>query len=453
MSEYAWQARKLTFSLIGCDITWFRFRIFARFGQRGTQICHQALASSTPNPMGDRPENRVPVEIWEQILLEFISVESTLVFATSCSPSNYLAFKRSCGDGKGNGFRYEYVKFCQSRRTLRAVCRTWKAFFDRLDHNDRWVDSSSFRKHFDVSRCNEATRLDFRENCGSRLTLLLSDWKLMGANGQKNTHLTRMEILNTDPEYFYRLFRNLCHVACVLRNLRSLALTIADEKYTIMEKLSQHFPELTHLTLCLHSREHRARSDDPEFEVRGSSMPEKLEVLFLFPGKRAFQLSHWNLPSLRHFHINPINYFAADTCAFLVRHTKTIETLDLDIPENGTRHYEPIQSVFNLDFWERFTNLRLLRCGWKVQLEFPRQRHRVECFVLTEPVDHAYQMSNVLHSWVKEGNIDALERIVLHGYFLTKQYHMCKDGDLLELIEELRGHGIRLLNPAGKSWI
>ena len=284
---------------------------------------------------------------------------------------------------------------------------------------------------------------------------MLSEWKQMGAEARHNTQLTRMEILQIEPEFFTRLLKELCDVAPVLKNLRSLGLTITDEKYTIMEKLSRHFPELTHLTLSLHRVEHRLRSDDPQLEERGSPMFKKLEVLFLLPGKRAFYTSHWNFPSLRHVYIRPVGIQAYE---FLKRHAQIIETIDLDNndkPRIGKTQVEQKNVAFPPDFWEIFVNLKLLRCSLgRIQVDrVPEQHHPIECFVLTESIEQATQICNVLRPWVEGRNVKVLKTIVLYGYFLTKGYHLCEKGELPRLIERLRRNGTRLVNPAGKSWV
>jgi hypothetical protein len=408
--------------------------------------------------MLDPPESRIPVEIWELILLEVILPQSMLVFATSCSASDYLIFKRTCGDGENSSHRYEYVKSLQNRRTLRGVCRSWMSFFDRLDLRDRWSHLPSGRENDRPIQADWAWRLDIRGIYRAALTSLLSEWTQMGAEGRHNTQLTRMEILEIDSEFFTRLLKGLCDVAPVLKNLRSLGLTITDEKYTIMEKLSIHFPELTHLTLCLHRVEHRLRINDPQLEERGSSMFKKLEVLFLLPGKRAFDTSHWNFPSLRHVYIRPADSARFQTYEFLKRHAQSIETIDLDNndkPRIGVTLVQQKNVAFPTDFWETFINLKLLRCSFgRIQIErVPEQHHPIECFVLTDSVEQATQLCNVLRPWVEGHNVKVLKRIVLYGYFLTKGYHLCEKGELPQLIEQLRRNGTRLINPAGKSWI
>lgn len=408
--------------------------------------------------MLDPPESRVPVEIWEHILLEVVSSQSMLVFATSCSASDYLTFKRTCGDGETRSHRYEYVKFWQTRRTLRAVCRSWRSFFDRLDQRDRWSYFLSRKEMRNRVQGDWAWRLDLRGSHETALTSFLSEWKQMGADGRYNTQLTRMEILEIDPEFFTRLLKELCDVAPVLKSLRSLGLTVTEENYTIMEKLSIHFPELTHLTLCLHRVEHRQRSNDPPTEERGSPMFKKLEVLFLLPGQRAFYTSHWNLPSLRHVYIRPADSARTQAYEFLKRHTQNIETIDLDNndkPRIGKTQVEQRNIAFPTDFWETFVNLKLLRCSLgRIKFErVPELHHPIECFVLTDSVEQAAQLCNVLRPWVEGHNVKVLKRIVLYGYFLTKGYHLCEKGELPRLIEQLKRNGTRLINPAGKPWI
>jgi hypothetical protein len=64
------------------------------------------------------PMNRTPYDVWERILFEVIAVTDPPVFDVTCTPSTYLAFKRTCGGGGFVVFDDEYRSSERCRRSL-----------------------------------------------------------------------------------------------------------------------------------------------------------------------------------------------------------------------------------------------------------------------------------------------------------------------------------------------
>src|SRR6266404_8006018 len=77
---------------------------------------------------------RVPVEIWQQILLNVIEMDETPIFATSCTPYTFLCFINQQTRDKQ---RKLYLDYLERRRRLRLVCHAWSEFILITSH--RWL--------------------------------------------------------------------------------------------------------------------------------------------------------------------------------------------------------------------------------------------------------------------------------------------------------------------------
>jgi len=89
---------------------------------------------------------RVPVEVWHQILLRAMETSDWPIFATSCTPYTFLAFIYLHDFYQRK--RKPYQDYLTQRRRLRLVCRAWNEFVLFTSH--RWLpleeDSSPMYK-------------------------------------------------------------------------------------------------------------------------------------------------------------------------------------------------------------------------------------------------------------------------------------------------------------------
>ena len=78
---------------------------------------------------------RIPVEVWQQILLEVMEMDGAPIFATSCTPYTFLYFV----DQYTRFHRHQkpHLEYLEQRRCLRLVCRTWNEFVLLTRH--RWL--------------------------------------------------------------------------------------------------------------------------------------------------------------------------------------------------------------------------------------------------------------------------------------------------------------------------
>jgi len=438
--------------------------------------------------------NRTPYEVWERILLHVIDVTASPVLETTCTPSTYLAFKRTCGDGDSTAYQHDYRAAEKHRRNLRLVCRAWNEFADRWDTRERWIRFVSLREEISDERWRGVQRLEFVSSGGinpksggmgswdgedalygrHRLVAVLFNWKTLGVQGGYGMRLRRLEMLYVTSSAFEDVFKGLCEASGALRELRSLGLAIPSTGGWPLRRLSKHFPKLQHLTLraCFgdgKSGLEDVADDDVIEEVPGSAEESKLhdalrlnelEVLFLVPNKSLFRLSNWSLPSLRHFHVRPVaDVWKTKVFPFLERHASTIESLDLDegTDPTGQTNFAPPDAYdpHTIDFWEIFPSLALLRCRLSRGMfaSFPGEKHALQYLVDTEPILDADDLIKVVRPWVERGDVKRLEGVVVFGPYLSRGVYKRDRGPIAGALQQLRWNGIKLLNPAGRTWV
>ena len=76
------------------------------------------------------PIDRLPAEIWQDILLLAIGSDGYHPFATTCTTSTFLHFLEYENDSNRS-----YVEYLRRRAPLRRVCRAWNEF---LESTDTW---------------------------------------------------------------------------------------------------------------------------------------------------------------------------------------------------------------------------------------------------------------------------------------------------------------------------
>jgi hypothetical protein len=311
------------------------------------------------------------------------------------------------------------------------------------------------------------------------LTSVLFNWRVLGIGGGFGMRLRRLEVLFVTGVIFEAVFKALCEASSILRELRSLGIAVPSARWmtegkedsTHFRRLSKFFPQLVHLTLKTCSGDKIegdvGNGDDNAVEdgMPGEShydtlVLKQLEVLFLFPSTRRFRLSTWSLPSLKHFHVRPVSpTWKRSILPFLERHASTIETLDLDDEVDTSGNFVPVPSstydARTINFWDIFPRLTLLRCRVvRGRFEtFPRQHHALECFVNTEGVFEAEDLILALSPWVLEDGVKRLGSLVLFGPYLSRGAYKTDQGPVRGFLQQCQWNGIRLVNPAGRSWI
>jgi hypothetical protein len=400
--------------------------------------------------MEGHPETRIPVEIWERILFSVINDSQTeLLLNVACTAATYLAFKRTCGQANSPAYRHPYRVSEQNRLALRLVCRAWKEYADRWYSKRRWVRIQYRFTNIDKETWRGALRVDFYD----MEEKFLKQWKMLGVEGLR---LQRLEMLHVSRGDFSRTFRILCGVSKVLKQLRSLSISLPSNNTHCFQELSSAFPDLTHLTLHLTDRV--AYTATPvDANERRVLVHHKLETLFIF-SQYSIQFDNWWLPGLRHVHFRPAGVFWRDEVyPFLERHGDNIVTLDLDGTSDITTTTDLPTSIrgFPAEFWDTFPRLQLLRCAlWHVIFEdLPRTGHPLKYLVDTDAVESAERLVRILKPWVDGNERVTLESITVFGPYLSREQHRSEGGELKRLLHLMRWNGIKLVNPAGRQWI
>ncbi|KAG8815365.1 hypothetical protein FRC17_000735 [Serendipita sp. 399] len=413
--------------------------------------------------------NRIPVEIWNRVLLEAVLLDENKApfLSTSCTSSNYLAFKRTCGDRRSAAYRHDYRTIESQRRKLRLVCRAWKQFADRWDLCDRWVCVASFSKQeISDETWRGALRVEFTGAFHTIKTSLFC-WKTIGGNGLR---MTRLELLHFPEGEFKPIMEVLFATAASLPQLRSLGLAVPDAYGGLPRRLSKFFPKLTHLTLDFTISGPGVIVWDPP---KGKEVPDELvreanalrlldlEVLFLLRKEFLPDLEYWNLPSLKHFHAHPISppfVWSDNIFPFLLQHSSTIETLDLDntsIGSTGGLNRSDGQYMVQPGFWDMFPSLQLIRYS-SINMKFsdyPRNGHPLRIVVETDPIDLDDELVQALKPWVEGTQVKHPENIVVYGGYLVKNQHIVNKGEVQRLLKLMRWNGTKLTNPSGKLWV
>jgi hypothetical protein len=442
----------------------------------GTRRLFHSWHPPHQSDMEGHPENRTPVEIWERILFSVINDSQTeLLLNATCTAATYLAFKRTCGDAKSHAYPHPYRVSEQNRRAIRLVCRAWKEFADRWKSKRRWIRIKYLSTNIDEETWRGALRVDFYETSGSwcingnqflDLTQVMKirfhQWKMLGVEGGYGMRLQRLEMLHLPKEQFSGIFKSLCDVSKVLKELRSLSISLPSNQTHCFKALSSAFPDLTHLTLHLTDRFINSATNDDQEDLTESRalVHHKIETLFIF-SQQSIQFDNWRLPRLQHVHLQPAGLFWRDEVyPFLERHGDNIVTLDLDGTTDGTTSTRVPDLTADVrgipaGFWDTFPRLQLLRCAlWLVVFEdFPRTGHPLKYLVDTDAVESARRLVRILRPWVNGNEQITVKSITVFGPFLSREHHRSEGGELKQLLHLMRWNGIKLVNPAGRQWI
>jgi len=94
---------------------------------------------------------RVPIELWEQILLKVMEMDEAPIFATSCTPYTFLYFVNQ--QTRNHWHRKPHHDYLKRRRRLRLVCRTWNEFVLSTGH--RWLQLGQWDATYDQARLDD----------------------------------------------------------------------------------------------------------------------------------------------------------------------------------------------------------------------------------------------------------------------------------------------------------
>lgn len=410
--------------------------------------------------MSTSSSDRLPFEIWEQILEESISFRDKMALETTCSPTTYLAFKATCNN---SSTMYSHFDSEATRRVLRLVCRAWKMFADDWRHQDYWIGLS-----LELGADSPETsirRVPIRLDIGLLYRRPISppwmpkdeSWLQAWCNNDilrnQKIRLTRFQMTNCqmDSQAYSRILQGLCNASSQLSGLRSLAIIILRQRKEDLNLISQCFPRLTHLTVQiaysgLIASPLRIPDSDNDIIPIKKPLLAKLEVLFLYTRLGCLDITKWMVPQLHTLRITSVSrHWDTYIYPFLQNHGRQLETLDLDdrfTSWPGGWHVPGL----SLEFWEILPRLRLLRIDLQsiTMIGFPQREHPLEWLVHNYSLSSAKDLLSLLEG-LEGKRSDGVERqLVLEGPYISRIDPADLDGRIGDILKDLKNNGLVL---------
>ena len=384
---------------------------------------------------------RVPVEVWQQILLRVMEMDETPIFATSCTPYTFLYFVNQ--QTRIHKHPKLHLDYLEQRRCLRLVCQTWNEFVLFTSH--RWLqleegsamyerDSTTMTTP-DARGVGPVERLSMTISSEELATPILS-WAshiLKRTANQSPLRAYTLRLLKT-PVRGYNPFDDLLvgttttpDPECTNTNttLRSLSITTSFGSYAsiALPQISRTFTGLRSLFLI-----------NTNVTPAQTLTLAQLEVLYVHHTLPAFTMLQrpmeaWDTPALRHVHLGHFSTTAQLTGVldgFLGRYAHQIESLIL------VELSKSIKSFLDLppQFWAQFTALRLLglkaatleREDWSGWSVVPPLTHPLRYLVCWSPASPESMVDRVRPRW----NWHAGVRLVA-GQNSSDTYYVVKD--------------------------
>jgi len=308
---------------------------------------------------------RVPIELWEQILLKVMEIGVAPIFATSCTSYTFLYFVNL-----NFGLEKPHHDYLERRRRLRLVCRTWNEFVLSTSH--RWLQLHKGDAMYELD--STTTSPGCRGGVGpiEKLSTTIN-WEesVIPVLSWVSHILKRPENHSPLRAYTLRLFATpvpgynpfgdlLVGTTTILgmntntnTTLHSLSITTPTNSNAsiALSQISRTFTGLRSLFLDIATAAPQQALTLPHLEV--------LYVNCAFSGMVALQRSMktWDTPALRHVYLGRISIPLVDLLDRLLgRYAHQIESL-ITIPVPIYSHL-----LLNLPsgFWAQFTKLRLL---------------------------------------------------------------------------------------------
>jgi hypothetical protein len=305
---------------------------------------------------------RVPVEVWQQILLKVMDMDDAHIFATSCTPYTFLYFvdQRTLI----HKHRKSHLDYLEQRRRLRLVCRAWSEFLIFMGHRSLELDEANAVHYLtpatpDAGGVRAVERLSTTIRSHEWATPILS-WASHILKRSANQFPLRAYTLRLPirPPRRYNPFDDLVGTGATTNTnttLRSLLIStpFGSNASIALPQISSTFTGLRSLFLF----------NITTTPTQAMALPH-LEVLYMDHIPSAFprlqrSMQTWDTPALRHVHLG---YFSAAgqltgvLDGFLGRYARQIESLALiELSRLPT-------SILDLSpgFWSQFSALRLL---------------------------------------------------------------------------------------------
>ena len=380
---------------------------------------------------------RVPVEVWQQILLKVMEMDEAPIFATSCTPYTFLFFVfQQTRISRNRKAHRDYLK---QRRCLRLVCRTWNEFVVFTGH--RWLQldegSAMYKLDSTMTTAPGARGVGLVE----RLSTTISSEELATPILSWVSHILKRPAEQSPLRvYTLRLFQKSVQgynpfddllvgttttpePECTNTNTTLRSLSIATFGSIAFPQISRTFTGLRSL-----------------FLININATPAQtlslahLEVFYVHQSLSAFAtlqqpMELWDTPSLRHVHLEYFTTKAQLTGVlemFLGRYAHQIESLALVERSKSTTSFLDLPTRF----WTQFTALRLLgfdaatleREDWSGWSVVPPPTHPLRYLVCLSQASAVNAVSRVRPRWTWHDGV----RLVA-GENASESYYVVKD--------------------------
>jgi len=319
---------------------------------------------------------RVPVEIWQQILVKVMESNDVPIFATSCTPYTFLCFvDLHIRDDRD---RVPYGDNLEQRKRLRPVCRAWNEFVLSTSHRWLRLEDTSEKHALDLETVIRAKggvgpveKLSTKIYSRDLLMTLILPWvsHILKRPASQSPLRTYILHLNTAPVQVYNPFDDLVGKTTTQNpdytntTLRSLSI-VTSSTLSVLISLSQISRTFTGLhSLFLH---------EPKVLPQQTLSLAHLEVLYVYFSDLELEtlqesMETWDTPALRHVYLGRFSVpLTGVVDRFLGRYARQIESLVL------SQHKTHPLSLLDLPsgFWAQFTALRLLGVDyWTLERE------------------------------------------------------------------------------------
>jgi hypothetical protein len=394
---------------------------------------------------------RVPVEIWQQILLKVMEMNDAHIFVTSCTPYTFLYFVDQ--QTLIHKYRRSHLGYLKRRRRLRLVCRAWSEFVLLTSHRWLQLDEASAAHYLasatpDAGGVRAVEKLSTTIRSDEWMTPILS-WAshiLKRSANQFPLRAYTLRLLN--PTRGYNPFDDLVGRGTTPKftnantntTLRSLSITtaIGSNASIPLPQISSTFKGLRSLFLI----------NTTATPTQAIVLPH-LEVLYMhhrFPTFPTLQypMQTWDTPALRHVYLgyfNTAEQLTGVLDGFLGRYASQLESLallQLDQPPTLIMDLLPC-------FWSQFSALRLLglraatleRKDWTGWTIVPPATHPLRYLVCWSASSAESTVGRVRLRWTWHGGV----RLVT-GQNFTDTYYVVKDvrdGQWVTKMEETNG--------------
>jgi len=307
---------------------------------------------------------RVPVEIWQQILLKVMETGEGPIFMTSCTPYTFLYLVNQ--QTRIHNHRKPYSDYLERRRRLRLVCRVWNEFVLLSRH--RWLQlDDRWSPVYDLDSTTSGTggvrpveRLSMTINLETLVVPVLS-WTshILQRPANQSPLRTYALHLSKTPTREYNPFDDLVGRTPESPEYTNTALQLLSIRMAFGLTASISLPQICSTFTGLRSLFLINVTATPQQTI---ALPQ-LELLYVnhkLSTSQTMPVHVWDTPGLRHVYLlgrlSTRAQYATVLDGFLRRHAARLESLVL--LRNSRESESPLD--LPVDFWDAFPALRLL---------------------------------------------------------------------------------------------